>query len=297
MTTATAPIILRPVRQGNERLVRLRRMNDVWRYDGRRTVVTGCASGIGEATAAELRSLGAVVVGVDRHQPSVDLDEFLEVDLSEREQVEAAAQRLDTVDALFNCAGLSNGAPDASRLMLVNFIALRHLTERVTATMGPGGAVVSIASLGGQGWEQNLETVLDFLATPGWDEAVAWCDAHPEQFERGAYGFSKQAVIIYTKLRCVELASRGIRINSIGPGVTQTPMLVDSIRALGGDESALDRVPAPLGRRSRPEEQARVLVFLNSDAASYVSGQNIWTDSGYMGARAVGALGAVDLRR
>jgi NAD(P)-dependent dehydrogenase (short-subunit alcohol dehydrogenase family) len=272
-------------------------MVNVWSYEGRRAVVTGCASGIGAATAHELHELGAEVIGLDRHHATRDLDDFVEVDLGRRDSVEAAASQIGRVDALFNCAGLSNGAPDADQLLLVNFIALRHLTELVTATMRRGSAVVSVASLGGQGWEQNLPTVLEFVATPGWDEAVAWSNAHPEQFERGAYGFSKQAVIVYTKVRCVDLASRDIRINSIGPGVTETPMLVDTVRSMGGDPTALDRVPAPLGRRAKPEEQARALVYLNSGAASYVTGQNLWTDAGYMGARDVGALGSLDLRR
>jgi NAD(P)-dependent dehydrogenase (short-subunit alcohol dehydrogenase family) len=270
-------------------------MGDVWRYDDRRTVVTGCASGIGAATARELCALGATVVGVDVAEPTQEVAEFHRVDLADPGSIDAAIGPLGAIDALFNCAGLSNGAAEPEQVFRVNFLGLRRLTEALLPSMGSGAAVASVASLGGQGWEANLEHLEELCATPGFDEGFAWFLAHPDLWEGGAYGVSKQAVIVYSKWRCVELAQRGIRTNTIGPGVTQTPMLVASARSLGGD-AALDRVPAPLGRRAEPEEQARVLVFLAGDAASYVTGQHLWTDAGFMGGLEVGTLGALRLR-
>src|SRR5882762_11137075 len=104
-------------------------MGEVWRYDGRRVVVTGCSSGIGEATARELVGLGAEVIGLDRQDPAIAIDEFVPVDLSEPESVDDAASRLGSVDALFHCAGIWNGGGSAPEVMRVNFIGLRHLTE------------------------------------------------------------------------------------------------------------------------------------------------------------------------
>ncbi|MBV9662193.1 MAG: coniferyl-alcohol dehydrogenase [Acidimicrobiales bacterium] len=266
----------------------------VWRYDGKRAVVTGCSSGMGEATVRELIPLGAFVIGVDVKEPTVPVDEYIKLDLTDPTAIEAAAARVGSVSALFNCAGLSNGGGSPTQVMHVNFLGLRAFTEAVVPAMEAGSAIASIASLGGQGWEGRVEVILELLGTQSFDEGARWCEAHPELLEGGAYGFSKQSIIVYTKFRTVNLASRGIRITSISPGVTQTPMLIDSARALGGEE-ALDRVPAPLGRRSQPEEQARVLIFLNSDAASYVTGQNLWTDAGFMGGLQTGTLNPLRL--
>ena len=86
----------------------------------------------------------------------------------------------------------------------------------------------------------------------------------------------------------VTLGALGIRINCIGPTVTDTPFLADTIKTYG--EGFIDAFPKPLGRVSRPEEQARALIFLNSDAASYITGQVLWTDGGYMGGVTTGLI-------
>jgi NAD(P)-dependent dehydrogenase (short-subunit alcohol dehydrogenase family) len=78
------------------------------------------------------------------------------------------------------------------------------------------------------------------------------------------------------------LGGRGIRINCTGPGVTDTPIL-DQLRTAYGQEY-LDGIPKPLGRVADPAEQAAVLVFLNSQAASYITGQVLWVDGGNIGA-------------
>jgi NAD(P)-dependent dehydrogenase (short-subunit alcohol dehydrogenase family) len=255
-------------------------VSDAWRYDGKRVVVTGCSSGIGEATAREATRLGAEVVGLDVKDPATAMADFLRVDLSEPTSIDAVAATVTApVHALFNCAGLSNGAADAMTVMRVNFIGTRRLTEALIERMPSGAAVATIASLGGIDWQANFDAVRDFLAVEDFDAAVGWCDAHPEQFRGGAYAFSKQALIVYTKQQCIPWAARGIRANVIGPSPTETPMLADSVKVVGRDY--LERFPQPLGRPATAIEQANVLLFLNSDAASYVTGQLLWTDGGY----------------
>ena len=252
-------------------------MSNPWRYDGKRVVVTGCASGMGEATARAAGELGAEVIGIDIHEASVPPKTFIQTDMADPASIDAAVERIgEPVHALFNCAGLSGGAAPAIPVMRVNFIGTRYLTEALIPRMQSGSAIASVSSLGGQGYEQNMPAIREFLEITDWQQAEAWCEEHPEQFTAGGYGFSKQCLIVYSMLRSVDLAARGIRINTIGPGVTDTPMLVDSRKLVD-----LDAMPKPLGRMATPTEQANVLLFLNGDAASYVSGVNIWTDGAF----------------
>ena len=92
---------------------------------------------------------------------------------------------------------------------------------------------------------------------------------------------SKEAIILYGMANVAALGAKGIRINCTGPGVTDTPM-VDQLRGAYGQEF-LDAFQTPLGRVSEPSEQAAVLVFLNSKAASYITGQVVWVDGGTIG--------------
>jgi NAD(P)-dependent dehydrogenase (short-subunit alcohol dehydrogenase family) len=173
----------------------------------------------------------------------------------------------------------------------VNFLGTRRLTEAVVPRMPAGSAVASIASLGGYDWDANLAAVLDFLGNEEWDDALAWIDLHPEQIAGGAYAFSKQALIVYTKQRSIPWAARGVRANVIGPSPVDTPMLADTIKVTG--QKYLDRFPRPLGRNSSAAEQANVLAFLNSEAASYVTGQLLWTDGGYTAGVLTGQIRSV----
>lgn len=113
-------------------------------------------------------------------------------------------------------------------------------------------------------------------------EGVDWCRSHPRELTGGGYQLSKEAIILHTMQSATRLGRRGIRINCTGPGVTDTPIL-DQLRTAYG-QSYLDDIPKPLGRVSDPAEQASVLLFLNSRAASYISGQVVWVDGGNVGA-------------
>lgn len=260
----------------------------VWRFDGKRAIVTGCSSGMGQEVVRELVELGAAVTGLDLAPPNVALQQYVQIDLSDAASIDAAvAQLTGPYDVLFNCAGIS-GAFDPMKVMAVNFLGMRHLTEAVVPHLREGSAVAGISSTAAVGYEERMADLLDFLETKTFDEGLRWCEKHPEQFAKGGYAFSKGAVIVYSMLNAVEHAPRNIRFNTIGPGVTDTPFLDDTRRKIG--EEGLARIPKPLGRLARPEEQARVLVFLNSDAASYLTGQNIWVDAGFMAGAVTGTI-------
>lgn len=260
-------------------------MDDVLSYyQGRRVVVTGCSSGIGAATAQKLFAGGAEVVGLDRKPPSQGVHKFIEVDLGDLDSITAAAAQIEgPIWGLFNCAGLSGGASDAQHVLRVNFLGLRAFLEAVLDRMPEGSGIVSTASVGGRAWLENIDTVIGLARTGGFDEGRAWAqqnDAFVQQ--HGGYPTSKEALILYTLGRCLELGKRGIRINVVAPGVTDTPMLIDSAKAYGA--AAFATPPEPFGRRATPEEQANVHIFLNSSWASYVNGQTIWSDGGVLGA-------------
>jgi NAD(P)-dependent dehydrogenase (short-subunit alcohol dehydrogenase family) len=172
--------------------------------------------------------------------------------------------------------------------MLVNFVAARHLTSKAAEMMPSGSAVATISSAGGMGWEHMIEAVSGLLTTPGYEEAKGWCEANPELVGEG-YLLSKQVIIIWTMRAAIQYAPKGIRVNCTSPGPTDTPMMPSFVEAMGKD--FMDKFPKPLwGRNSTPEEQGHVVVFLNSDAANYITGANIYADGGFSAGMLTGRL-------
>lgn len=263
-------------------------IDELWRYDGRRAVVTGCASGIGEHVVRQLGELGAEVIGMDKRLPDFAIDGFHEVDLADRTSIESAVAAVPgPVDALFNVAGVSSGIGDPLLVVTVNFLGMRHLTEALIPKMAAGSSIVSVSSLAAAAYREHLRQVAPLLQSTTMQEGIEWCLEHPDALGTG-YQLSKEAIILYTMRSATPLGARGIRINCTGPGVTETPIL-DQLRTAYGQDF-LDDIPKPLGRVSEPAEQASVLLFLNSNAASYISGQVLWVDGGNVGAAIAGEL-------
>lgn len=263
-------------------------MSDILGYKGKRVIVSGCFSGMGEATAKLLLELGAEVHGLDFKDSSLPLASFTNVDLRDPASIEAAVAGIGgKVDALFNCAGLPQSFPPLD-VMKVNFIGLRHLTEQVLPLMGPGGAIASIASTGGLGWSRRIPTNMEFVTTKGYDAAVAWCEAHLDDVVKEGYSFSKENVIVWTQFMGAHLIKKGIRINCTLPSPTQTPMMATFEAASGKDVVAA--AAEPMGRYSTPAEQAGGIVLLNSDLAGIVNGVVFPVDGGFMGGVATGQV-------
>jgi NAD(P)-dependent dehydrogenase (short-subunit alcohol dehydrogenase family) len=262
-------------------------MRDILGYQGKCVVVTGAHSGMGAAAARTLVELGAEVHALDVKPIEAPVKQALVCDLSKRESIEAAAQKLPaSIDRLFNCAGLP-GAPFSNLdTTLVNFVGLRHLSELLIPRLPEGGAIASITSVGGMGWAKNLDNVKALVETRGFDAGKAWLEAHPG--ENNGYLFSKQCIIYWTKLRCVDLVEKKIRINCLSPAPTDTPMLPSFHRQVS-KEFIETHFLAPIGRNATPEEMAEPLILLNSDAARFVSGQNLMVDFGYVASVEVGA--------
>ncbi|MEE6164548.1 MULTISPECIES: coniferyl-alcohol dehydrogenase [unclassified Mycolicibacterium] len=261
----------------------------MWRYDGRRVVVTGCASGIGAHLASQLTELGAHVTGLDLRRPEHLPARFVEVDFADAESIDAAVAAVDgPVDALFNVAGVSSGIGKPVLVVTVNFLGMRHFTEALLPKMPDGAAIANVSSLAAANYRENAAQTAGLLATTSMADGIAWCEAHPDALADGGYRLSKEAIILYGMTRALALGDRGIRINCTGPGVTDTPIL-DQLRSAYGQDY-LDAFPKRLGRVCGADEQASALAFLNSQAASYISGQVIWVDGGTVAARIAATL-------
>ncbi|CAN7513070.1 coniferyl-alcohol dehydrogenase [Phenylobacterium sp. LjRoot219] len=256
-------------------------------YKNKRVVITGCFSGMGEATARLLLSLGAEVHGLDYKPSSLDLASFTNTDLRDPASIDAAVAGLKgEFDVLFNCAGVpSTFAP--IDVFKVNYIGPRRLTDQLAPRIKAGGAIACIASTAGFGWARRIPLLQELIAKPSYAEAVAWCE---EQLKANAdaYTLSKETIIVWTQMSAASLIKRGVRMNCILPGPTSTPFMEQQSTIT--PDAAIDAFTQPINRRSSPEEQAWPLVFLGSDAASYVNGVALPVDGGFIGGVATGEI-------
>jgi NAD(P)-dependent dehydrogenase (short-subunit alcohol dehydrogenase family) len=268
-------------------------MSSPWTYDGKRVSIVGCASGMGEATARELVRLGAEVHGADVRTSPVELSSFVTCDLTDPDSIGEAVETIGgTVDAVFNCAGLPGARFPALDVMKANFMGTRLWTELWVPRMPQGGAIVSISSTVAFRYADRLPVSLALVAQEGFEAGVSWCQENADVVGDG-YGFSKEALIAWTMASAAALAPKGIRINCTSPAPTQTPMM--EIFEEHNNARAIDVFALPVGRRSTSEEQAYPLVFLNSDAAGYISGHNLVVDGGFSGSVETGRLDVMHL--
>ena len=251
---------------------------DAYRYDGKRALVVGGATGMGAAAAELLQSAGADVVVMDYAEVKLPGATAIHVNLAERDSIDAALDQVGgPVDALFSCAGVADGTPGIEK---INFIGHRHIIDRLLAEdlLPRGSAIGFISSAAGLGWEANLPRIKEYLATPDFDSAVAWIAANG-----GAdYLSTKRAMCAYVALEALPMMKRGIRINAICPGPTDTPLAqANKEMWLGFGADYREEVGV---EAATPLEQAYPLVFLCSAAASSISGITMITDSGYFAA-------------
>jgi NAD(P)-dependent dehydrogenase (short-subunit alcohol dehydrogenase family) len=248
---------------------------DAYRYDGKRAVVVGAASGMGAAVAALVQDAGADVVAMDFAEITLPGATAIHVNLAEQASIDAAAEACGgPVDALFSCAGVADGTPGIER---INFIGHRYLIDRFleAGALRRGSTIGMISSAAGLGWESNLEILDEYLDTHDFDAATKWA----VDSGRADYWWSKQAMCAYIAREAMGFLKQGIRLNGICPGPTDTPLAQANKEmwlGFGADYRAEVGIEA-----STPQEQAYPLVFLCSDAAGAIAGQTIITDGGY----------------
>lgn len=262
-------------------------MSDLSSYEGKRVAIVGCFSGMGEACARTLVALGAEVHGADIKPSPVPLASFAQVDLKDWASIDRAVAAIGgEVDALFNCAGLPQTFP-AADVVSVNFLGIRHWTEQWLPRLRRDGAIATISSLGGMGFLRRLPLLTSLIAISDKQAFLDWIAAHPDEVQDG-YALSKELVNAWTCLLAYELGGRGIRVNATMPSPTQTPMMAAFEKVVS--TAVLELFTIPSGRRATPEEQANPLLFLNSNAASFISGVCLPVDGGFHSGVHVGAI-------
>ncbi|MBV8982842.1 MAG: SDR family oxidoreductase [Acidimicrobiia bacterium] len=263
-------------------------MKNLFSYEGKRCLFVGCATGMGAAAAKAVQLLGGEAHGVDYREPDYKLASFTSCDLRDESQVDSMLGSLEApFHAVFYCAGLP---PTYSALdnVKVNISALRKVAEGVHPLVPRGGAMAFIASMGGMQFMDNLDVLNDFLSTDGsFAAAEAWCEAHADNVNEG-YGFSKQAAILYTINRALAVVGDGVRVNCISPGSTDTPMMPEFEKF--APPEMIKAFYGPLDRAAQPEEMGWPLVFLNSDAATFITGLNLIIDGGFAAGMATGLI-------
>jgi NAD(P)-dependent dehydrogenase (short-subunit alcohol dehydrogenase family) len=248
-------------------------------FEGKVALVTGAASGLGLATAKAFAESGASVALADWNETAARsaADELavqgheaiaIGCDVADDAQVEAMVKQtvaaFGRLDAAYNNAGVQNvlaetadtTREDYDRVMGINlrgeWICMKFELQQMREQ--GSGAIVNCSSLGG---------------------LVGGA-------ERGIYHAAKHGVLGFTKSAALEYAARGIRINAICPGLIWTPMADQMVASGQGEALKAMEKSIPMGRVGRPEEIAHAVLWLCSDAASYVTGQSISVDGGFV---------------
>lgn len=248
---------------------------------GKTIIVTGVASGIGACAARLLKARGARVIGLDRNEPEVELDRFVAYDQSDERSIAHAVDACaGPVDVLCNVAGIPPTAA-AERVLAVNFLGLRALTERAVGKLADGGLIINVSSMAGFFWQQNLPLVDALLALETIGDATSFCEEHrivaAGMGPTSSYPLSKQAVTAWSIRNFDRWSDRGIRLNVVSPGPVDTPILKDFVATIGDlpREGFLGRL-----RHGAPDDIARVIAMLCSEDAAWLNGVNLPADGG-----------------
>ena len=244
-------------------------MNNPFSLESKTILVTGASSGIGKATALLCADMGAKVVAVGRNEHRLeetvssltgDGHGKIVLDLNDEKAVEAAVSEMPLLDGIANCAGLANMNPfqfvsrqEMDSVFSTNFFSPIMLINKLLKSkkLQKGSSVVFVSSIDG-----------------------------PKMVHAGnsVYSASKSALVGMARNMAIDLVGKKIRVNSVLPGTTDTEM----IRTANVTEEMLQETAKslPMKRFAKPEEIANAILFLLSEASSYMTGTEIVVDGG-----------------
>ncbi len=242
-------------------------------------VVTGAASGMGRCCVDRLRGLADHLVAVDLRPPEIDGTISVTCDVADPADVVLLAERvseLGSFRALAHAAGISPTMADARRILDVDLVGTERLLGAFEALVQPGSAAVCFSSLAAYQVAPFADPANDVLL----DDPLAADFLDRMAAVTGdsgyAYSLAKRGVIRACARAAVRWGARGGRVNSVAPGLIDTPMGRQELEQQPAMHAMLERVP--LRRLGGADEVAAVAAFLLSDDASFVSGIDVLVD-------------------
>ena len=245
-------------------------MTNPFSLDGKTVLITGAASGIGRATAIQCSCLGAKVILMDLNEDGLrkvideigsDSSEYYALDLCDYDRLLRIVSSLPRLDGVASNAGIVksllarfNEKEDMEKIFSINTFSHINLVQELIRQkkLNKGASIVFTSSMSGV-----------FCGIAG----------------GSLYGATKSALVGYSKALAIELAPRGIRVNTIHPGMVETPLT--SATSLSKELLEEDAKNYPLGRYGKPEEIALSIVYLLSDATVWMTGTQLLIDGGY----------------
>ena len=245
-------------------------MNNPFSLEGKTILVTGASSGIGRATAIACSQMGAVVVVTGRNEPRLQetLDalegsghQMIVEEIASADQIDYLVDQIPAINGLVNNAGITETCPTQfikrdklNRVMEVNTIAPILLTQRILKKkkLGKGGSIVFTCSISG-------------TCVCGGGNVL--------------YSASKGAIHGFMKNAALDLAHKGIRVNDVCPGMIDTHIL--DAGTISEEQLEIEAQRYPMKRFGKPEEVAYGIIYLLSDASSFVTGSSIVIDGGF----------------
>lgn len=245
-------------------------MDNPFSLSGKTVLITGAASGIGRATAKQCHNMGASLVLLDLNENGLNSvkEEIGDstivsyaLNLTAYNHLCEVIGQLPKLDGVFSNAGIVkslmakfSGKEDMEKIFEVNTFSHINLVQQLIAQkkLNKGASIVFTSSMSG---------------------------VYAGLVGGSLYGATKAAIAGYCKALAIELAPRGIRVNTIHPGMIETPLTVGT--ALSQDVLDEDAKNYPLGRYGKPEEVAYAVVYLLSDATVWMTGSQLLLDGGY----------------